>query len=44
MTPLSQLIQGCHGYMACLPRGQVRVVRHDIPDGADTDAGVAARH
>ena len=21
-----------HGYMACLPRGQVRVVRHDLPE------------
>lgn len=21
-----------HGYMACLPRGRVRVVRHDLPD------------
>lgn len=25
-----------HGYMACLPHGQVRVVRHDIPDPEDT--------
>jgi hypothetical protein len=23
-----------HGYMACLPGGQVSVVRHDIPDAA----------
>ena len=21
-----------HGYIACLPRGKVRVVRHDLPD------------
>lgn len=21
-----------HGYMACLPRGRVRVVRHDLPE------------
>lgn len=21
-----------HGYMACLPRGRVRVVRHDVPE------------
>ena len=33
-----------HGYMACLPRGRVRVVRHDIPDADDTDAGVGAGH
>jgi Family of unknown function (DUF6188) len=24
-----------HGYMACLRRGRVRVVRHDLPDDAD---------
>src|SRR5690606_19728459 len=23
-----------HGYMACLPRGRVRVVRHDVDDEA----------
>ncbi|ORB66216.1 DUF6188 family protein [Mycolicibacterium tusciae] len=33
-----------HGYMACLPRGRVRVVRHDIPEDDDADADVAARH
>jgi hypothetical protein len=22
-----------HGYMACLPHGRVRVVRHDLPEG-----------
>ena len=22
-----------HGFAACLPRGQVRVVRHDLPEG-----------
>lgn len=33
-----------HGYMACLPRGRVQVVRHDIPEDADTDAEVAALH
>lgn len=26
-----------HGYMACLPQGRVRVVRHDIPEGDDTN-------
>lgn len=31
-----------HGYMACLPRGRVRVVRHDIPED-DAEADVAAR-
>ncbi|GAT13155.1 MULTISPECIES: DUF6188 family protein [Mycobacteriaceae] len=30
-----------HGYMACLPRGRVRVVRHDIPDEYDSTAAVA---
>ena len=25
-----------HGYMACLPHGQVRVVRHDVPDPEGT--------
>lgn len=24
-----------HGYMACLPRGRLRVVRHDLPDNDD---------
>jgi Family of unknown function (DUF6188) len=24
-----------HGYAACLPGGQVRVVRHDVPEGGD---------
>ena len=24
-----------HGYAACLPRGRVRVVRHDLPDDTD---------
>lgn len=33
-----------HGYMACLPGGRVRVVRHDIPEDADTGVGVAARY
>jgi len=33
-----------HGYMACLPRGRVRVVRHDIPDDDHAEADVAARH
>ena len=28
-----------HGYMACLPPGQVRIVRHDLPIG---DIGAAA--
>lgn len=27
-----------HGYMACLPRGRVRVVRHDLPEGESDDA------
>lgn len=27
-----------HGYMACLQGGRVRVVRHDLPDGADPAA------
>jgi hypothetical protein len=27
-----------HGYMACLPRGRVRVVRHDLPEGDDDEA------
>lgn len=26
-----------HGYMACLPRGRVRVVRHDIPEVASEE-------
>jgi hypothetical protein len=26
-----------HGYAACLPRGKVRVVRHDMPEAADLD-------
>ncbi|RAV00118.1 DUF6188 family protein [Mycolicibacter senuensis] len=26
-----------HGYMACLPGGRVRVVRHDLPEDADAD-------
>ncbi|TXI64361.1 DUF6188 family protein [Mycolicibacterium mageritense] len=26
-----------HGYMACLPRGRVRVVRHDLPDDESED-------
>ena len=26
-----------HGYMACLPRGRVRVVRHDLPDSDDAN-------
>jgi hypothetical protein len=26
-----------HGYAACLARGKVRVVRHDIPDEGDGD-------
>lgn len=30
-----------HGYMACLPRGRVRVVRHDIPDEYDSAPAVA---
>ncbi|WP_163758925.1 DUF6188 family protein [Mycobacterium botniense] len=25
-----------HGYAACLARGKVRVVRHDMPDGDDS--------
>lgn len=25
-----------HGYMACLPRGRVRIVRHDLPDEEPT--------
>lgn len=31
-----------HGYMACLPQGRVRVVRHDIPEGDDTN--IVNRH
>ncbi|MDI3315757.1 MAG: DUF6188 family protein [Mycobacterium sp.] len=27
-----------HGYAACLPRGTVRVVRHDLPDGENGPA------
>ncbi len=27
-----------HGYMACLPHGRVRVVRHDLPDDEDASA------
>jgi hypothetical protein len=30
-----------HGYMACLPQGRVRVVRHDIPD--ENDANIVNR-
>ncbi|MGV0713761.1 DUF6188 family protein [Mycolicibacterium holsaticum] len=30
-----------HGYMACLPGGRVRFVRHDLPEGADAAAGEA---
>ncbi|SEH66750.1 hypothetical protein SAMN04489835_2658 [Mycolicibacterium rutilum] len=26
-----------HGYMACLPQGRVRVVRHDLPDTDDAN-------
>lgn len=26
-----------HGYMACLPHGRVRVVRHDIPESDDAN-------
>jgi hypothetical protein len=26
-----------HGYAACLARGKVRVVRHDLPEGGDAD-------
>ncbi|OBF17818.1 DUF6188 family protein [Mycobacterium sp. ACS4331] len=26
-----------HGYMACLPHGRVRVVRHDLPEDEDED-------
>ncbi|MBY0291552.1 MAG: hypothetical protein K2X52_31120 [Mycobacteriaceae bacterium] len=29
-----------HGYMACLPGGRVRVIRHDMPE--DDDAGAVA--
>ena len=28
-----------HGYMACLPHGRVKVVRHDIPYDEDDNAG-----
>jgi uncharacterized protein DUF6188 len=31
-----------HGYMACLPHGRVRVVRHDLPEDDDHVADVAA--
>jgi hypothetical protein len=27
-----------HGYAACLPRGEVRVVRHDLAEGEDESA------
>jgi len=30
-----------HGYMACLPRGRVRVVRHDVLDEYESTAAVA---
>ena len=28
-----------HGYMACLPHGRVRVVRHDLPESMADDEG-----
>ncbi|GAA2401890.1 MULTISPECIES: DUF6188 family protein [Mycobacteriaceae] len=33
-----------HGYMACMPGGQVRMVRHDLPaaDNADYDTAPAS--
>lgn len=32
-----------HGYMACLPGGRVRTVRHDLPDHEDVPAEIASR-
>lgn len=29
-----------HGYMACLPHGRVRVVRHDVPEDDESTARV----
>ncbi|MEZ0367193.1 DUF6188 family protein [Mycobacterium sp. pUA109] len=29
-----------HGYMACLPSGRVRVVRHDLPEDAGVDTAL----
>jgi hypothetical protein len=31
-----------HGYMACLPHGRVRVVRHDLPEDEVSDASGAS--
>lgn len=33
-----------HGYMACLPRGRVRVVRHDVPEDDDANVVNSATH
>ena len=33
-----------HGYMACLPRGRVRVVRHDVPEDDDATIVNSATH
>lgn len=34
-----ELYGKCHGYVACLPRGRVRAIRHDLPvDENDSDA------
>src|SRR5690606_4740817 len=39
--PARELYGKYHGYMACLPRGRVRVVRHDIPGEHDSAPAVA---
>jgi hypothetical protein len=42
-----ELYGKCHGYMACLPRGRVRVIRHDLPvdeNDLDTTQSVAMAH
>ncbi|CQD04477.1 hypothetical protein ACT17_31860 [Mycolicibacterium conceptionense] len=41
-APAWELYGKRHGYMACLPGGRVRTVRHDIPDET-TSADIASR-
>ncbi|RDH76540.1 hypothetical protein DVS77_21140 [Mycolicibacterium moriokaense] len=42
-APTWELYGKRHGYMACLPGGRVRTVRHDIPDESTAAETASAR-
>jgi hypothetical protein len=42
-APTWELYGKRHGYMACLPGGRVRTVRHDIPDESTAAEAASAR-